>query len=473
MRLLFEMPYPGYLRIYGSTIRLLAERGHTVLLSYDRPEKRRDPSAAEFEACKGVELVPPLPPAQRRGERTIGKLRFGIDYFRYLDPRFADSPYLRRRLDPFLPEGLGFLVRLPHSRLAAPVLRALLAVERLVPSDRGIEQALASHAPDAVVVTPLIGRKSHGIRQTDTVKAARSLKIPVALAVGSWDHLTTKGLVKAQPDRTFVWNPLQVREARELHGLPPEGVVATGAQLFDPWFERGPSSTRQEFLADVGLDAAAEYVLYVGSSRNVALAEKEIRFVQRWLKGLRSSPDPRLRALGVLVRPHPGNLTDWAGAKLDDEGVAVAPRTRPSLPMTSEDEALYYDSIHFAAAVVGVNTSALVESCIQRRPVLTVRVPDFRDTQDGTLHFRYLLPSEGGPLRVAETFEEHFAQLRDVLAGGGGDREQIEAFLRGFVRPHGLDRPATPILADAIESLASPSRGREPGAAESLRSAAA
>ena len=28
------------------------------------------------------------------------------------------------------------------------------------------------------------------------------------------------------------------------------------------------------------------------------------------------------------------------------------------------------------------------------------------------------------------------------------------AFVESFVRPHGLDRPATPILADAIEELA-------------------
>ncbi len=473
MRVLFQLPYPGYLRIYGSTIRLLAERGHAVLLSYDRPEKRRDASAADVEACEGVELVPPLPAARRRGERTIGKLRLGIDYLRYLDPRFADSPYLRRRLDPFLPEGVRFLARLPHTRLAGPALQMLLALERLVPSDAGIERAIAAHVPDAVVVTPLIGRKPHGIRQTDTVKAARRLGVPVALAVASWDHLTTKGLVKAQPDRTFVWNEFQVREARDLHGVPEERAVATGAQLFDPWFELRPSSTREQFLARVGLQPAAEYVLYVGSSRNVAPAEKEIAFVRRWLEALRSSGDPRLRALNVLVRPHPGNLPEWARVELDDGRAAVSPRTRPSLPMTAEDEALYYDSIHFAAAVVGINTSAIVESLIQRRPVLTVRVPEFHDTQDGTLHFRYLLPSAGGPLRIAGSFEEHFAQMQEVLTGGEGDRQRIESFLRAFVRPHGLDRPATPILADAIETLAKPSQAGQRSVGHPVRSAAA
>jgi len=455
VRLLFQLPYPGYLRIYGSTIALLADRGHRVLLSYDRPDKRRDPTAAHLETHERVELVPPLPPAQRRGEGAIEKLRLATDYVRYLEPRFSESEYLRRRLDPHLPRALGFLAHAPAGlRAAAPAIRGLLALERMVPSDPGVERAIASLAPDGVVVTPLIGRTARGIRQTDTVKAARKLRIPVGLAVASWDHLTTKGLVKALPDRAFVWNDFQVREAVELHRLPVDRVVVTGAQLFDPWFERRPGSTREEFLTRIGLDPSAAYVLYVGSSRNIAPAEKEIPFVLSWIEALRASTDRRLSQLSVLVRPHPGNLLEWSRIALGSPGAVVAPRVRPSLPMTSDDEALYYDSIHFAAAVIGINTSALVESFIQRRPVLTIRAPEFRSTQDGTLHFRYLLPAAGGPLHTAATLDEHLAQLGDALAAPKRDREQIEAFVRSFVRPHGLERPATPILADAIEALA-------------------
>ena len=452
MRILFQLPYPGYLRIYGSTIALLAERGNTVLVSYDRPGKRREPTAEEVEGRDGVELVPPLPAARRRAEGLVEALRLTTDYLRYLDPRFADATYLRHRLDEYLPAGVRFLARAPTSRLAASAQRVLLALERLVPSDPSIERQLASHRPDAVVLSPLIGRTPQGIRQTDTVKAARKLRIPAGLAVASWDHLTTKGLVKAQPDRAFVWNEFQVREAAELHGLPAERVVVTGAQLFDPWFERTPSTTREKFLGRAGLDPSSPYVLYVGSSRNIAPVEKEIPFVLDWLKAIRHTPE--FSELSVLIRPHPGNALEWAGVALPDGRAAIAPRERPALPMSEADEALYYDSIHHAAAVIGINTSAMVESFVQRRPVLSIRAPEFRATQDGTLHFRYLLPEAGGPLRVAGSVDEHLVQLGKALAEPEHDRERIEAFVRGFVRPRGLDRPATPILADAIEDLA-------------------
>src|SRR6266508_4646209 len=153
MRILFQMPFPGYLRMYGSTVRALADRGHQVLLSYDKPGKRRDPAAAAVEAHERIEVVDALPSASRRFEGAIGRLRVTIDYLRYLDPRFARSPYLRRRLEGHLRGPLRVLTRAPYGLpLVSTTMRALLAVERRVPSDGRVERAVAAHAPDVVVV---------------------------------------------------------------------------------------------------------------------------------------------------------------------------------------------------------------------------------------------------------------------------------------------------------------------------------
>ncbi|HEY7603053.1 MAG TPA: hypothetical protein VH760_02240 [Gaiellaceae bacterium] len=454
MRILFQLAFPGYLRMYGSTVRLLAERGHRVLLAYDQPEKRRDDvTVAALEAVENVELVRPLPLPRRPGEAGIERLRATADYLHYLDPRFADAPYLRRRLDKYLDGRLRMFAgwRYGHP-LGRPALRLALALEHLVPSDRGVERALSALSPDVVVVSPLIGRSPANRRQTDTVKAARRLGIPTGFAVASWDHLTTKGVLKAQADAAFVWNDIQRRDAADIHRVPPQRVAVTGAQLFDHWFDRRPSATRSEFAAAVGL-ASDRYLLYVGSSPNVAPAEREIAFVRDWVQALRQSRRPPLREVGVLVRPHPYSVSDWAEVDLSALGGAVAPRTPPHLPMDADDEALYFHSIHFASAVVGINTSAMLESFVQRRPVLTIRSPAFRETQTGTPHFRELRAAAGGALANATTVDEHLAQLEEVLDRPERTAEQIDAFLRAFLRPHGLDRPATPILADAIEAL--------------------
>lgn len=454
MRVLFQLPYPGYLRVYGSTVRLLAARGHTVLLAYDAPGKHRHPAAAEVEATPGVEVVAALPSAERRFSSAVAGLRLSADYVRFLDRGFGGSPYLRRRLDKFMEGPEQVLTRAPaFVPLASVFRRTLVAAERLVPSPANVEEAIRALAPDVVVVTPLIARGPSGIRQTDTVKAARALGIPVGLAVASWDHLTTKGIVKLAPDRVFVWNEIQRREAVELHRLPSNRVVVTGAQLFDSWFERDPTTERVAFLEAHGLNPGSMVVLFVGSSPNIAPAAEEIAFVRRWLQALRASPDPCLSGLGVLVRPHPGNIAEWAEVDLSSLGAAVAPRVRPGIPMEPDDEALYFDSIHHAAAVVGINTSAMIESFVQRRPVLTIRDPVFRETQEQSHHFRYLLPAAGGALQAADSLDEHLTQLAGTLAEPERSREQIDRFVGSFLRPHGLERPATPILVEAIEAL--------------------
>jgi hypothetical protein len=452
------MPFPGYLRNYGSTIRRLAERGHDVLLSYDSPDKRRDDSAAGVEGHERVQLVAALPKARRRFARAVGNLRLAIDYVRYLDRRFAGSPYLRRRLEKYL-RGPVFplLARLPYGVPGArTALRGLLALEQSVPSAPNVERALAAHRPDLVFVTPLLGRSNRNRRQTDTVKAAQALGVPVGAGIATWDHLTTKGLIKVAPDRLFVWNEIQARDAAELHFVPRERIGVTGAPLFDGWFERRPSLGREEFLTSVGLGGAGRYVLYVGSSPNIAPPELEIPFVRRWLDALRAESD-----LAVLVRPHPYNVEAWSDIDLA-ERAEVAPRVVPALPMTEADEALYYHSLHHSEAVVGINTTAMVEAFVVRRPVLTIKAPEFRETQAATLHFGNLRTAAGGALLEAETLEEHLDQLNLVLASPESYRDGIEGFLRAFVRPRGLDRPATEILCDELERLAGGDRSTRP-----------
>jgi hypothetical protein len=458
MRILFQMPFPGYLRNYGSTIRMLAERGNEVVLAYDSPDKRRDASATAVESRPGIELAPPIPPARRRFEGGVAGLRLAIDYVRYLDRRFAGSPYLRRRLEKYLRGPLlAPLARLPYGvPFARSALRALVALEGLVPSDRRVERAVAGLRPDVVFVTPLLGRSNRNRRQTDTVKAARRLRIPVGAGIATWDHLTTKGIIKAWPDRLFVWNEIQARDARELHFVPASHISVTGAPLFDGWFEREPALRRDEFLASIGLDAARRYVVYVGSSPNIAPPELEIPFVRSWLDAVRSRTD-----ICVLVRPHPYNVEAWAEVDLG-ERAEVAPRRVPALPMTDADEALYFHSLSFSDAVVGINTTAMVEAFVVRKPVLTIETPEFRETQAATLHFGNLRSAAGGALQEAATLEEHLDQLSIVLASPESYRNGIEGFLRTFVRPGGLDRPATEILCEELERLAEGDRSTRP-----------
>ena len=122
----------------------------------------------------------------------------------------------------------------------------------------------------------------------------------------------------------FVWNEAQRREAIELHGIPAARVIATGAARFDDWFAQRPSTSREEFMREVGLDPARPYLLYLCSS--VFVAPEERPFVDRWLRALRE----RLGEVGVIVRPHPKRGEPWADVELGAERRRLAAPHRAS-----------------------------------------------------------------------------------------------------------------------------------------------
>ncbi|HEY6506953.1 MAG TPA: hypothetical protein VIY56_03015 [Vicinamibacterales bacterium] len=452
-RILFVLSSPEYLRYYDTTMRLLADRGHTVLVAVNALQERKHARLDLVDDAR-IEVLGNVAKRNDLWMPFARAVRGTIDFARYLHPRFADAPLLRARMyRKVLPPVFRPLNRI---RALGPtsyryLIASLQAAERAVPIGANISRFLEQHAPDAVVVSPLVDAASD---QVDVVRAAQARGVPVAAAIASWDNLTNKGHLRVLPDMVTVWNEQQRAEAAEFHGVPAERVAVTGAQPFDRWFEREPSTGRAQFCAAVGLPDDRPFVLFTGSSVFIAKSDIEVPFVRRWIEALRASGDARLRDAAVLVRPHPFNTEAWTTADFSDLGpVAVFPRTKFT-PADDTARTSFFDSLYFSAAVVGINTSAMIEAAILRKPVLSLLTPEFAGTQEGTLHFHYLLPENGGFLRVANALDAHVAQLTEVLQDPEASRVQTERFVERFLRPNGLTVPATPLLADAFVRLA-------------------
>jgi hypothetical protein len=86
--------------------------------------------------------------------------------------------------------------------------------------------------------------------------------------------------------------------------------------------------------------------------------------------------------------------------------------------------------------------------------VFTVLLPEFRDSQEGTFHFHYLLDAANGFLRVSRSLDEHTQQLASLLSGDTTWSDGNRRFVEHFVRPRGAAIAATPVFADAVEQIA-------------------
>jgi hypothetical protein len=489
-QILFFMLHAGYIRHFRFVLEELLDRGHSVHLAFTVLEKDLGDARLPAElAERWPNLTYDDAPRRPGGDgwAPLAMLtRSLVDLGRYTDSRYADAPVLRARMarkltqhvqtaraiDPVSRQAVLRLVRgiangteaNRHERL----LRALPHVERAIPTSGPIDDYLRDRAPDAVLVTPIV---EFGSGQVEYVKSARAAGIPCAVCVASWDNLTGKGLIRVQPDRVFVWNETQAREAVEMHGIGPDSVVATGSNRYDEWFTREPVWTAAQVAGRAGIEPEHPYLLYVCSSPFIA--PDEVGFVRRWLARLRRDERPHLARLGAMVRPHPQNAAQWRGVDLSDLGNAAVWPKDGAQPDAGDARADFFDSIAHSAAVVGINTSALIEAAILGKSVLAPRAEEFAGTQQGTLHWRYLLFENGGFLHVGDTLDEHVDQLARILEDGDEQAESTRRFVAEFVRPRGVDRPAAPVLADEIEALAAlrPSRTRRSAGEVALKTA--
>ena len=451
MKILFFARHYTYLRLFEAAVTELACRGHHLHLSADREEAMGGRRMVErlAEQYPGITLGTTPGRAPGAWAEFARRLRLGIDYLRYLDPRYAATPHLTRRARERAPRSIVALAERTGARGRAILGRLLRLVERGIPINGDLEEYIRTQAPDAVIITPLL---ELGSPQMDHLAAARALGIKTVLAVASWDHLSSKALIRNLPDLIVVWNEIQKQEAIQMHGVPAERVVVTGAHCYDQWFGRSASRSRESFCSRVGLRSDRPFIVYLCSSlfRNTA---NEPAFVERWVEAIRTSSDPRLRDIGILIRPHPARLDEWKQVDLSGfKNIAFW----GDHPVDEEAKSDYFDSMYYSAAVVGLNTSAFLEAAVVERPVHTVLDPEIsKDNQEGTIHFHYLLNVNGGLLRVARTLDEHVQLLAESLAPEGVGDMKAHRFVEGFIRPFGAMEPATPRFADAIEQLGS------------------
>jgi hypothetical protein len=454
MKILFVLRAAGYFPYHRTTIDHLIARGHEVTLAFETRPGRPDDRGFDEWIAEHKDRVAVRDAVQRGGlwRHLLFPAREARSYASYCR-RGPEVTFYRERWRRYMP---GWLDRLAErSRIAQAIFgleltEAILgAVERASLPSLRIVRALRRDRPDCVVVSPMNMLLDE---EVEYVKAARARGIPSVMAVMSWDNLTTKGLVHVPPDYLLAWHHGHAHEAQVIHGVPADRIVVTGSPFFDKWFDAArPIGSRAATCRLIDADSVRPYLLYLGSSANIARDESWL--VLALVHGLRKSPERGLRDLQVVFKPHPGGSQRNIRAlpRLDEAGVLVWARER-GRPDTAEAVDQFRDVLHHAAVVVGVNTTGMLDAVLCDRPCLALTVERYRRTQSDTAHFRRIQESKA--LLRAGSIRRTIALIKEILDGKDRTAAARRDFSATYARPRGVGAAAGEAAAMAIELAA-------------------
>lgn len=452
MKILFVTQYAAHFHYFKSIIKTALERGDKVELLLLKGKHNRPEYLAAIAAFKNQFSGFSCDWALQRSRGLFRKVLFWArdlsNYRRYLLINM-ETPHYRERMRKALP---FFLAKLANLNFFNIFLKSYLAgrllekIENAAAVHPGILKDVKERSPDVLIATPVNMRRAEEACDLEYLKAAADLGIPTFVPIVSWDNLTTKGNFHIFPDMILAWNQQQVEEAKKFHQIPEEKLRVMGAILFDGWFsDFKPSLSRQDFCRKYGLDPRKPYLLYLGSTANIAPDESWIPAKLRELLG--QSQDASLQEVQLVIRPHPSNYEIYK--KILREGIWLIPEN-PKLPDSPDDSQLFYDTVYHAlAAIDGVNTSAIIDAVIIGRPGMVVVIDKYNKTQSQTEYFKNLISLEF--LAKVSLGNDFLDEIKILLAGKDYRSELRKKFISNYIRPRGLEHSAGTAVMEEIE----------------------
>ena len=454
MRVLLVTQYAAHFHYFKSIIKTLCGKGYQVELlllkgKHNKPEYLEAIAAfkKQFESFNYGWAR-----ARSRGlwRKVLFLSRDIQNYRRYLLVQM-ETPHYRERIRKTLPNWLQYFSNFSlfkiflKSNFCGNVLKTL---ENITPPWREIVEDIKKKEPDILIATPVNMRRGEEACDLEYLKAAGKMGLPTFVPIVSWDNLTTKGNFHVLPDLFFVWNQLQKSEAKKFHQIPDEKIKIMGAMLFDGWFsDYKPSLTREEFCRKYNLDPAKPYLLYLGSTTNIAPDESWIPLKLREM--LDQAQDESLREIQIVIRPHPSNYQIYK--KISKKGIWMIPE-EGRLPDMPDDSQLFYDTVFYTlAAIDGVNTSAVIDAVIMGKPGMVIVTDEYKNTQGGTEYFQNLLAE--GFLANVSLGSDFLEEVRKLLQGEDHKKEARGRFVRNYICPRGLNTSAGDAALEEIENF--------------------
>jgi hypothetical protein len=212
----------------------------------------------------------------------------------------------------------------------------------------------------------------HSRIATPAVEAARSLKIPTATFLFSWDNLTSQGRIVPAYDYYFVWNEAIRDQLLSLYpAVRNNQVFVTGTPQFDAHFQSENYWSRDEFCRRVGADPNRPMVLYTTGMANHMPGEPDIvAGIADMLKQMPEHGRPQL-LLRVYPKDRSGRFDRLFSERSDIINCQAAWEPNWYTPLR-EDAGCLVNALRHSALGVNVASTVSLELMMFDKPVLNV-----------------------------------------------------------------------------------------------------
>jgi hypothetical protein len=274
------------------------------------------------------------------------------------------------------------------------------------------------------------------------VLAAKSLGIPTATFIFSWDNLTSKGRIAAPFDHYLVWSDLMRDEMLRFYpDVTPERVHIVGTPQFDPYADNNLLLSREEFFEHAHADPSRPLICYSGGDSYTCPEDQEhVRVLMELIRNGAIKGNPQ-----VLLRPAPvdsGKRYDEV-RKMYPELIYSPPawaHTRPgdwsrSVPLP-EDVQFLANLTHHSDLNINMGSTMTLDFAIHDKPVVNVAFNVVSPPPHGlplwefiNLFDHYRPVFEFGTSRSARSAEEMAEHVNAYLENPALDREARRRFV--------------------------------------------
>ena len=315
----------------------------------------------------------------------------------------------------------------------------LKTIEKLIPTSKNIDNYLRKSSPDLIIISPANMRFCE---QTDYIKSAKKLSIKTVVPVLSWDNLSTKGIFHTKPDLLIAWNNSHKLDALKIHGFEEDKIKISGSPFFDKWLNPNLREEPEIFKSMMGINKDDEYILYLGSSANIARDETWI--IRNLLEEIKLSPSP-FNKIKIIARPHPANFNNYK--KIENDDIILWPK-RFSLPESFEAQKNFYNSVIHSLCSIGLNTSGMIDATIMNKTCIAYLTKEYNSTQTNAHHFNYLMKSNIFP--IVKSPKEFATYIQNLPSKEEENKKIRKLFIKEFVRPTSNKEKAGEVAAKII-----------------------